>query len=72
MNYKSVALIVVLLSIIVALGLVVSKQGGLTGAVTAKTVACSVNSDCDDKIAGTDDVCKNPGTVDSLCFNKPK
>jgi len=33
-------------------------------------VACYSDEDCDDNIPQTDDICRNPGTVNSLCVNK--
>ncbi len=37
---------------------------------TACRIACYDDSDCDDRISATADVCKNPGTEFSLCVNK--
>ena len=68
---KSVLVILLLLAVLVVIGIVMSK-GTLTGATTANTVSCSSNADCDDKIADTEDLCRNPGTEYSLCVNKPR
>lgn len=37
---------------------------------TACRVACYDDSDCDDRISATADVCKNPGTEFSICVNR--
>jgi len=42
---------------------------GLTGAVV-NDVACFEDADCNDNIAATEDICRNPGTEYSLCVNK--
>ncbi|MBI2668878.1 hypothetical protein HYX14_03475 [Candidatus Woesearchaeota archaeon] len=68
---KTVIVVVVFIFIFVVLGILISK-GGLTGAFTASGLACSEDADCDDKIAQTRDVCRNPGTEYSLCVNRPK
>lgn len=34
-----------------------------------QSITCSSNSDCDDSDPNTEDVCVNPGTVDSVCLN---
>lgn len=33
-------------------------------------VACYDDEDCDDTIAQTEDICRNPGTENSLCVNR--
>lgn len=35
-------------------------------------VACYSDQDCDDTISQTEDICRNPGTENSVCVNKPK
>ena len=35
-------------------------------------VACYNDEDCDDGITKTEDLCRNPGTVNSLCVNRVK
>ncbi len=35
-------------------------------------IACYSAQDCDDTIAQTSDICRNPGTEYSVCINKPK
>ncbi|MEW5896217.1 MAG: hypothetical protein AB1668_00860 [Nanoarchaeota archaeon] len=73
MNHKikTILVIIVLLSIIAAIGLLLGKEG-ITGGTTAKMIACYENGDCNDKTDSTEDVCKNPGTEYSLCVNKLK
>ena len=72
MNHKIKSLLIVLILIVMlaAIGLFVG-QGGITGASTAHSVACFDNEDCNDKIEGTEDICKNPGTEFALCVNRP-
>ncbi|MBI2146262.1 hypothetical protein HYU22_02910 [Candidatus Woesearchaeota archaeon] len=67
---RSIIVILVLVGVVVALGVVVGT-GGITGGTVADTIACYNNDDCDDKIAATEDICKNPGTISSLCVNRP-
>ncbi len=68
---RSIIAIIVLVLIVVALGVLVGKSG-ITGGTVVDTIACYDHADCDDQIAATDDVCKNPGTLSSLCINRPK
>lgn len=70
---KSILKIVLLLVIIASLGLFASKGGitGVTGGAVTEEVACYADQDCDDKMANTEDICKNPGTEYSLCVNRP-
>ncbi len=68
---RSIIVILVLLGIVIALGIVVGTEG-ITGATVADTISCYNHEDCDDKIAATEDICKNPGTIGSLCINRPK
>jgi len=72
MSVKTIAVIVALLVVIGVLGLVVSQEGGLTGGVVANSIACQDNRDCDDKIEGTEDICRSPGTINALCVNRPR
>lgn len=37
---------------------------------TACRIACYEQADCDDRLAATADLCRNPGTEFSLCVNK--
>lgn len=69
---KSVLLVSLLLVMTVAIGLFVNYGGGITGAVVTEEIACYEDSDCDDKIEETEDICRNPGTEFSLCVNKVK
>lgn len=69
-NIKLVAVVTVLLVIVVSLGILVSKGGGIAGAGVAKNIACFEDKDCNDHITATEDTCKNPGTAHSLCVNK--
>ena len=71
-SLKLVAVVTVLILVVVSLGILVSKGGGIAGAGVAKNIACFENTDCDDHIAATEDTCKNPGTAHSLCVNKVK
>ena len=72
MSVKTITIIVVLLVMLGALGFVVSQEGGLTGGVVANSIACQDNSDCDDKIEGTEDICRSPGTINAICVNRPR
>ena len=61
-----------------------AKGSFLTGAVVAEgapdpackgracTIACRENEDCDDKVTETADICRNPGTLNSLCVYLPR
>ena len=72
MNHKLKSLLIVflLLAVLTAIGFFMG--GGITGASTAYSVACFDNSDCNDQISTTEDICKNQGTEYALCINKPK
>ncbi len=71
MNYKikSLLLVLFLIMVVAVVGVLVGQEG-LTGASTAKTIACYDHNDCDDKSQYTEDTCKNPGTEHSICINK--
>ena len=56
--------IVIIMGVLIAVG-----PQGLTGAVV-NVVACFEDADCNDNIAATEDICRNPGTEYSLCVNK--
>jgi len=71
MEPKLIVVIVALVCVVAVLGLFVSKEG-ITGGVIVNTIACHDNTDCDDGIARTEDICKNQGTVSALCFNRPQ
>jgi hypothetical protein len=60
-----------LLGIFVMLGVAVGTEGTITGA-TVTEVSCTSDADCDDRIVGTEDVCRNPGTRYSICVNLVK
>jgi hypothetical protein len=65
--------ILVAIFLIVVIGVIgVISTGGLTGAVISNKVSCFENSDCNDHISETEDICKNPGSEYSLCVNRPK
>lgn len=55
----------------VAIGLFLGFNQSIVGSTVAKSVACMSNKDCDDRITATQDICRNPGTINSLCVNKP-
>jgi len=70
---KSAIYILILVGIVVAIGLVISnKSGSLTGAIIGPTIACYDNADCNDRIDATKDLCLDPGTINSLCVNRPE
>jgi len=71
MNYKlkSLIVLVVLLGVVASLGMFMNG-GSITGSSITPDIACYNNQDCDDRTAGTEDVCKNPGTEFSLCINR--
>ncbi|MFH1276718.1 MAG: hypothetical protein ABIH82_06420 [Candidatus Woesearchaeota archaeon] len=66
---KSVIVILVLVIAVGVVGLIAGN--GMTGGAIINTVACYDHADCNDNIAVTEDVCKNPGTIHSLCVNRP-
>lgn len=68
---KSIMLIVALIAIIATVGILISNENGITGGSVAKTYSCYQDSDCDDRIPETKDICKNQGTEYSLCVNRP-
>jgi len=67
---KSALLIIFLIGMLAFAGIIIG-QGGMTGATTySSTVVCFSDSDCNDHVATTIDICRNPGTDLSLCVNK--
>ena len=68
-NLKSIILVVILISLIAAIGFLAGNQG-ITAAVVGGGIACYDDQDCSDDIAATEDICRNPGTEYSLCINR--
>ena len=73
MDYRirSALFFVLFVGVMVAVGLFLGFNQSIVGGSVAKTVACKDNSDCNDWISATQDICRNPGTISSLCVNKP-
>ena len=67
---KSVLLILLFVAILVGVGLFLGFNQSIVGGSVAKTVVCKTNKDCNDWITATEDICRNPGTINSLCINK--
>jgi hypothetical protein len=63
-------MIVLLIGVIGVIGFMMGGNSGVTSAIVAETVACYEDSDCDDRIAQTEDICKNPGTNNALCVSR--
>ena len=68
---KSGLIIIMLVGVMVAIGFFLGFNQSIVGSSVAQTVACRDSSDCDDRITATKDICRNPGTINSLCVNKP-
>lgn len=68
-RYISLLVVVAVVVLVAVIGLLMGTNG-ITGAAVAG-VACYDDADCNDGIAATEDTCKNPGTIGSLCVNKP-
>lgn len=71
-DLKSLFVIMVVLAALVVVGILISREGGLTGAAVQRAVACYDDTDCNDRITETEDLCRNPGTAYSLCVNRVK
>ena len=69
---KSILVVSFVIVMMFAIGLMLNLNQSITGAVISGSPACYVDSDCDDKIENTEDICRNPGTQDSFCINRPK
>ncbi len=69
---KSWLIVILFIVIMVGIGFLLGSNQSIVGGSVVKTVACSDNSDCDDRISATEDICRNPGTINSLCVNKRK
>lgn len=69
---KSFIYILLLVGVLVAIGVIIRHEAGLSGATTAQTVACYEDADCNDRLDATRDVCYNPGTINALCMNRPE
>ena len=71
MNYKTKSILLVFLLVILMVGIgVFTNYEEITGATTSKKIVCYENSDCDDGLKETEDICRNPGTEYSLCINR--
>ena len=71
-KYVSLLVVVAVVVVVAVIGLLMGTSGITGAAVGVAGVACYDDSDCDDGIAATEDICKNPGTIGSLCVNKPR
>lgn len=73
MNHKakSILLVLFLLSLMAIIGFFVNFNEGITGGMVTKSVACYEDKECDDGVAGTEDVCLEAGTKNALCVNRP-
>ena len=69
-DLKSLFVIIAVIAALVIVGILISREGGLTGAAVRTAVACYDDADCNDRIAETEDICRNPGTAYSLCVNR--
>ena len=58
-----------LLVVISIMGILVGTDGSITGSTVVGNIACFENSDCNDRIEATEDICRNPDTEYSLCVN---
>ena len=65
----SLLVVVAVVVIVAVIGLLMGTNG-ITGAAVAQ-YACYDDADCNDGITATQDTCKNPGTIGSLCITKP-
>lgn len=74
MNHKikSVIVVSVLIGMMFTIGFLINTNEGITGAVVSESIMCYVNSDCNDHLDNTIDICKNPGTTESFCINEEK
>jgi len=73
MDYKkkTILLIAILALVFISIGFLINFNGsGLTGSIVANSIACYENADCDDGIDCTGDLCRNPGTEQSICINQ--
>ena len=68
---KSFLLVLLLLTIMAMIGVFANFSEGITGNMVVDSIACYDDSDCDDRVEETEDICRNPGTEYSLCVNKP-
>lgn len=72
-NLKYVLLIAGLIGVFALVGIIIGRESSsITSAFVAENIACYEDSDCDDHISETKDVCKNPGTWEALCVNRPE
>ena len=69
---KSILIVLLFIGVMVAIGMFLGFNQSIVGATVAKSVACENNKDCNDWISVTEDICRNPGTINSLCVNKRK
>lgn len=67
---KSYLVILLLLVVLAAIGVLVGREGGLTGAAIKRPITCYDDDDCNDRIPNTLDICRNPGTDYALCVNR--
>lgn len=68
---KSGLIVLLFVGVMISIGLFLGFNQSIVGSSVAKTVACVSSKDCDDRITATEDICRNPGTINSLCVNKP-
>lgn len=66
---KTILIIAVVIAVVALVSLTISST--ITGGTIIKKVSCYDKDDCNDHNEETEDSCKNPGTANSLCVNKP-
>ncbi|MEK6938236.1 MAG: hypothetical protein AABX04_04290 [Nanoarchaeota archaeon] len=67
---KSTIYVIILVGILIAIGLIIRHEAGISGATSVNMIACYEDKDCNDRIDATKDICYNPGTVSALCVNR--
>jgi len=70
-----IKLLLLTLSILLSVTLVNAQYSQITGTSfqidNLTILRCYTNSDCNDQISSTDDLCINPGTFESTCHHRP-
>jgi hypothetical protein len=69
MVVKKLIFLVGLIAILGVVSILVNNDS-ITGSTVLEVISCYDDTDCNDGIDKTKDVCKNPATKESICVNK--
>jgi len=71
-NHKALLALATIILLFTLFTVMFHSEDALTSAMVKDSIACYEDNDCNDRIDCTEDLCRNPGSVNSICVNKVK